>query len=80
MLSANIKQRITENKMLSANIKERINSTYAEYNDGTVELEARFGRKTSRGFRPGVSIQVFNRIKSHFDKMQKVYHLKQQII
>jgi len=54
--------------MLSANIKQRINSTYAEYNDGTVELEARFGKKTFRGFKPGVSIQVFNRIKSYFDK------------
>jgi hypothetical protein len=53
--------------MLSANIKQRINSTYAEYNDGTVELEARFGKITAKGFKPGVSIQVFNRIKDYFD-------------
>ena len=50
--------------MLSSILKQRINSTYAEYNnDGTVELEARFGRLTTRQFKPGVTIQVFNRIK-----------------
>ncbi len=54
--------------MLSSILKQRINSTYAEYNnDGTIELEARFGRSTNRGFKSGVSIQVFNRIKNYFD-------------
>ena len=54
--------------MLSAGIKQRINSTYAQYNDGTVELEARVGHLTNRGFKPGVSREVFNRIKQYFDQ------------
>ena len=58
--------------MLSAGIKQRINSTYAEYNDGSVELEARFGRLTQRGFKPGVSRQVFNRIREYFDQRAQV--------
>ena len=52
--------------MLSGNIKQRINSTYAQYNDGTVELEARVGKLTNRGFSPGVTREVFNRIKDFF--------------
>ncbi len=58
--------------MLSAGIKQRINSTYAQYNDGSVELEARFGRLTQRGFKPGVSRQVFNRIRDYFDQRAQV--------
>lgn len=58
--------------MLSASIKQRINSTYAQYNDGTVELEARFGRTTNRGFIPGVSREVFNRIRDYFDQRAQV--------
>jgi hypothetical protein len=58
--------------MLSSSIKQRINSTYANYNDGSVELEARFGRLTSRGFKPGVSREVFNRIKAYFSQRAQV--------
>ena len=47
--------------MLSSSIKQRINSTYAEYGDGTIELEARFGRMFGKKFKPGVTRQVFNR-------------------
>ena len=54
--------------LLSASIKQRINSTYAEYNDGTIELEARFGRSTNQGFKPGVSREVFNRIRDYFEQ------------
>ena len=53
--------------LLSASLKQRIKSTYAEYNDGTVELEARFGRIGNQGFVPGVSRQVFNRIRDYFE-------------
>ena len=59
--------------LLSASLKQRIKSTYAEYNDGTVELEARFGRVGNQGFVPGVSRQVFNRIRDYFEgKAQSV--------
>ncbi len=58
--------------MLLAGIKQRINSTYAQYNDGSVELEARFGRLTQRGFKPGVSRQVFNRIRDYFEQRAQV--------
>ncbi|GAG55276.1 unnamed protein product, partial [marine sediment metagenome] len=62
--------------MLTAGIKQRINSTYAEYNDGTVELEVRFGRLTNRGFAPGVTRQVFNRIRDYFNNRAQVVETK----
>jgi len=62
--------------MLTAGIKQRIKSTYAEYNDGTVELEARFGRLTNRGFIPGVTRQIFNRIRDYFDQRAQAVETK----
>jgi len=53
--------------MLSADIKKLIDSTYAQYNDGSVEMEARFGVNTRNGFKPGVTRQVFNRIRDYFE-------------
>ncbi len=57
--------------MLSSTIKQRIVSTYAQYNDGTVELEARFGKLTNRGFVPGVTRETFNRIRDYFSSSAK---------
>ena len=62
--------------MLTAGIKQRINSTYAQYNDGSVELEARFGRLSKRGFTPGVTRQVFNRIRDYFDQRAQAIETK----
>lgn len=62
--------------MLSADIKQRINSTYANYNDGTIELEARFGQIFKNTFKPGVSREVFNRIREYFDKRAKAIEIK----
>jgi SAM-dependent methyltransferase len=53
--------------MLSADIKKLIDSTYTQYNDGSVEMEARFGVNTRNGFKPGVTRQVFNRIRDYFE-------------
>ena len=53
--------------MLPASIKQLITSTYAEYGENEVELEARFGSYKNRRFKSGVNIEVFNRIKSYFD-------------
>jgi len=58
--------------MLSSSIKQRINSTYAQYNDNTVELESRFGKLTQGGFKPGVTKEVFNRIRDHFEQRAQV--------
>jgi hypothetical protein len=58
--------------MLSSNIKQRISSTYAQHGTKNVELEARFGRKTDKGFVPGVTREVFNRIQSYFDSRAQV--------
>jgi hypothetical protein len=57
--------------MLPANIKEKIISSYAINNQGEIELEARFGLFRNGNFTPGVSRQVFNRIKDYFDKASK---------
>ena len=46
--------------MLSAGIKQRINSTYAQYNDKTVELEARFGKTIKGRFVPGVTLSLIH--------------------
>jgi len=62
--------------MLSADIKQRINSTYANYNDGTIELEARFGQIFKNTFKPGVTREVFNRIREYFDKRAKAIEIK----
>lgn len=58
--------------MLSSGIKQRINSTYSEYNDGTIELEARFGKFIGKRFKPGVSRQTFNRIREYFNNRGQV--------
>lgn len=52
--------------MLTPNIKQRISSTYASHGNKNVELEARFGRSTIKGFVPGVTRQTFNRIREYF--------------
>lgn len=52
--------------MLSSQLKSKILSTYSKYNDEDVELEARFGHFTKR-FNPGVTRQIYNRIKEYFD-------------
>ena len=57
--------------MLSSNIKDKIRTTYASTNKGEVELEARFGLFKQKNFIPGVSRQVFNRVKSYFDSKAK---------
>lgn len=59
--------------MLPSNVKDKILSTYAKSKD-SIELEARFGQFGKSGFKPGVSRQIFNRIKSYFDeKAQAVF-------
>jgi hypothetical protein len=62
--------------MLSASIKQRINSTYANYNDGTIELEARFGQIVRNSFKPGVPREVFNRIREYFDQRSQAVEIK----
>lgn len=53
--------------MLSSDMKQRINSTYIDRQQDQVELEARFGQYTGKGFTPGVTRQTFNRIRTYFD-------------
>ena len=62
--------------MLNTSLKQSINSTFAEYNDGTVELEARFGRSTQYEFKSGVTRSVFNRIKQYFDSRSGSEYIK----
>lgn len=62
--------------MLTPSIRQRINSTYAQYNDGTVELEARFGKSVKDQFKPGITREVFNRIREYFDRRAQAVEIK----
>jgi hypothetical protein len=69
MLSTGLKNQIIQNFT-----QEKLSKTqhYSE-----LELEARFGTVDKSGhFIPGVSRQVFNRVKSYFDSKAKVIHSK----
>jgi SAM-dependent methyltransferase len=59
--------------MLPGSVKNKITDTFASVNNKNenLELEARYGFFTKKGFKPGVNRQTFNRIKAYFDKQTK---------
>ena len=62
--------------MIPSDVKSKIINTYASHDSKNVELEARFGYITKHGFKPGVTRQIFNRIKEFFDRRASSINIK----
>jgi hypothetical protein len=61
--------------MLPGYLKNKIIDSFAtQSKESELELEARYGFFTKRGFKPGINRQTFNRIKAYFDKQTKALH------